>query len=94
MQRCDRELKATGVDQGPGPDPADPVLAAVQRERVQLTPQETAVAELVAGGSTNNEVASQLFIAEKTVQYHLTRIYTKFGIRSRSELAARYRDNE
>ncbi|MEX3600392.1 helix-turn-helix transcriptional regulator [Kocuria carniphila] len=94
VQRCDRELKATGVDQGPGPDPADPVLAAVQRERVQLTPQETAVAELVAGGSTNKEVASQLFIAEKTVQYHLTRIYTKFGIRSRSELAARYRDNE
>lgn len=94
VQRCDRKLKATGVDQGPGPDPADPVLAAVQRERVQLTPQETAVAELVAGGSTNKEVASQLFIAEKTVQYHLTRIYTKFGIRSRSELAARYRDNE
>ncbi|MEX5272375.1 LuxR C-terminal-related transcriptional regulator [Kocuria sp. CPCC 205235] len=48
----------------------------------------------MAGGSTNKEVASQLFIAEKTVQYHLTRIYTKFGIRSRSELAARYRDNE
>ncbi|WP_223286021.1 LuxR family transcriptional regulator [Kocuria atrinae] len=94
VQRCDRELKATGVDQGAAPDPADPVLAAVQRERVQLTPQETAVAELVAGGSTNKEVASHLFIAEKTVQYHLTRIYTKFGIRSRSELAARYRDNE
>nr|WP_280842255.1 LuxR C-terminal-related transcriptional regulator [Kocuria subflava] len=32
-----------------------------------------------------------MFIAEKTVQYHLTRIYGRYGIRSRSELAARYR---
>nr|WP_238399880.1 helix-turn-helix transcriptional regulator [Kocuria indica] len=94
VQRCDRELKASGVEPGASPDPADPVLAAVQRERVQLTPQETSVAQLVAGGATNKEVASQLFIAEKTVQYHLTRIYTKFGIRSRSELAARYREQE
>ncbi|WP_313362221.1 LuxR C-terminal-related transcriptional regulator [Kocuria sp.] len=94
VQRCDRELKASGVEPEASPDPADPVLAAVQRERLQLTPQETSVAQLVAGGATNKEVASQLFIAEKTVQYHLTRIYTKFGIRSRSELAARYREQE
>ena len=44
----------------------------------------------MAGGSTNKEVAQALFIAEKTVQYHLTRIYAKFGVRSRSELAAVY----
>lgn len=41
-------------------------------------------------GSTNKEVAQALFIAEKTVQFHLTRIYAKFGVRSRSELAAVY----
>nr|WP_234058025.1 LuxR C-terminal-related transcriptional regulator [Microbacterium sp. NFH-22A-Y] len=35
----------------------------------------------------------QLYISAKTVQYHLTRIYGKLGIRSRSELAARYRES-
>ena len=91
MERCDRELKATGLDVGNLPDPSDPVLAAVGRPAVQLTAQEQAVAELVSGGATNKETARALFLAEKTVQYHLTRIYGKLGIRSRSELAARYR---
>ncbi|MCD1145537.1 helix-turn-helix transcriptional regulator [Kocuria sp. LUK] len=74
------------------PDPSDPVLAALGGPQVQLTAQEQAVAELVAGGATNKETARALFLAEKTVQYHLTRIYGKLGVRSRSELAARYRD--
>jgi DNA-binding NarL/FixJ family response regulator len=56
----------------------------------QLTAQERAVADLVAGGLTNKEVAAQMFISVKTVQYHLTRIYSRLGIRSRSELAAAY----
>lgn len=62
----------------------------VGSEAVQLTAQEQAVAQFVAGGSTNKEVAQALFIAEKTAQFHLTRIYAKFGVRSRSELAAVY----
>lgn len=41
-------------------------------------------------GLTNKETARRLFIAEKTVQYHLTRIYSKFAIRSRTELAGVY----
>lgn len=41
-------------------------------------------------GLTNRETARHLFIAEKTVQYHLTRIYSKFAIRSRTELARVY----
>lgn len=94
VDRCDRELKATGLDVGHLPDPSDPVLAAVGRTTVQLTAQEQAVAELVSGGATNKETARALFLAEKTVQYHLTRIYGKLGIRSRSELAARYRSPE
>lgn len=49
------------------------------------------MAELAAAGATNREAARALFLAEKTVQYHLTRIYGKLGIRSRSELAARFR---
>jgi DNA-binding CsgD family transcriptional regulator len=41
---------------------------------------------------TNREAAAELFISVKTVQYHLTHIYTKLGIRSRGELAALRRD--
>ncbi|WP_229992287.1 LuxR family transcriptional regulator [Arthrobacter sp. Bi26] len=91
VERCDRELKATGLDVGNLPDPADPVLTAVSDHHAQLTAQERAVAELVAGGATNKEAARALFLAEKTVQYHLTRLYRKMGIRSRSELAAVFR---
>ncbi|MEK0154142.1 AAA family ATPase [Arthrobacter oryzae] len=91
VERCDRELKATGLDVGNLPDPADPVLTAVSDQHLQLTAQERAVAELVAGGATNKEAARTLFLAEKTVQYHLTRLYRKMGIRSRSELAAVFR---
>ena len=52
-----------------------------------MTPQEEAVAELVASGLSNREVAAELFVSMKTVQYHLTRIYAKLGVRSRTELA-------
>ena len=91
VERCDRELKATGLDVGNLPDPADSVLTAARDQHIQLTAQEQAVAELVAAGATNKEAARALFLAEKTVQYHLTRLYRKMGIRSRSELAAAFR---
>ena len=94
VERCDRELKATGLDVGNLPDPADPVLSSVGSHHLQLTAQEQAVAELVAAGATNKEAARALFLAEKTVQYHLTRLYRKMGIRSRSELAAAFRAKE
>jgi DNA-binding CsgD family transcriptional regulator len=94
VDRCDRELKATGQDVGNLPDPADPVLSSVGSHHQQLTAQEQAVAELVAAGATNKEAARALFLAEKTVQYHLTRLYRKMGIRSRSELAAAFRDKD
>jgi DNA-binding CsgD family transcriptional regulator len=54
-----------------------------------LTPTEERVAELVAEGRTNREVAQALFVSEKTVEANLTRIYRKLGVRSRVELAAR-----
>jgi DNA-binding CsgD family transcriptional regulator len=94
VERCDRELKATGMDVGTVDVPADPVLVAAGRADVDLTAQEQAVVELVAQGATNKETARSLFLAEKTVQYHLTRIYRKLGVRSRSELAARYRPEQ
>jgi ATP/maltotriose-dependent transcriptional regulator MalT len=54
-----------------------------------LTPTERLVAELVADGKTNPEVAESLFMSRKTVEANLSRIYAKLGVRSRTELAAR-----
>jgi DNA-binding CsgD family transcriptional regulator len=53
-----------------------------------LTPTEERVASLVAAGRTYREVADELFISPKTVQWNLSKIYRKLGIRSRGELAA------
>ena len=53
-----------------------------------LTPTEQRVAELVVAGGTYREVADALFISPKTVQWNLSKIYRKLGIRSRSQLAA------
>jgi DNA-binding CsgD family transcriptional regulator len=52
-----------------------------------LTAAERRVAVLVAAGRTNREVAAQLFLGERTVAGHLTRVYAKLGVRSRTELA-------
>ncbi|HVC76012.1 MAG TPA: AAA family ATPase [Candidatus Micrarchaeaceae archaeon] len=58
-------------------------------DRDELTEAERRVAELVAEGRTNQEVAASLFLGERTVASHLTHIYAKLGIRSRTELARR-----
>jgi DNA-binding CsgD family transcriptional regulator len=57
-----------------------------------LTDAERRVAKLVAEGRTNREVASALFLGERTVASHLTRIYAKLGVRSRTELARKLND--
>jgi DNA-binding CsgD family transcriptional regulator len=59
-----------------------------------LTAAEWRVAALVAEGRTNREVASALFLGERTVASHLTHIYAKLGVRSRTELARRLRADE
>ena len=60
--------------------------------RAELTPAERQIAALVARGHRTKEVAAQLFLSPKTVEGHLSRIYGKLGVRSRTELARRFSD--
>jgi DNA-binding CsgD family transcriptional regulator/tetratricopeptide (TPR) repeat protein len=57
--------------------------------RSGLTQSELRVATLVAEGRTNREVAAELVVTERTVETHLSHIYRKLGVRSRTELARR-----
>jgi DNA-binding CsgD family transcriptional regulator len=79
VERCDRELKT-----------ARPAPRGAERGTEHLTEQERTVAAHVASGLTNKEVAAAMLLSVKTVQFHLTRVYAKLGVRSRSELAARF----
>lgn len=60
-----------------------------RRREDGLTAAERRVAILVAEGRTNREVAAALFLAERTVAGHLTSVYAKLGVRSRTELSRR-----
>ena len=75
-ERAEAELRATG-ETARKRDPS-----AVE----QLTPQELQVAGLVTEGLTNKEIAAQLFLSPRTVDYHLRKVFTKLGIASRTEL--------
>lgn len=72
------ELQALG-DRAPAP--------GIEDATPNLTPQEVCVADGVTQGLTNKEIAAQLFLTPKTIEWHLRRIYRKLGIRSRVQLA-------
>jgi DNA-binding CsgD family transcriptional regulator len=76
-ERAARELRVSGT----------PPPRARAAPRDPLTPQEVEVAELVAGGRTNREVAAAVFISTKTIEFHLCHLYRKLGMRSRNQLA-------
>ena len=52
-----------------------------------LSGREREIADLVAAGRTNREIAGELFLSEKTIEGHLTRIFAKLGVTSRAEVA-------
>lgn len=83
VAQCDREL---------GAGRSGPVRSADETD--SLTPQEEAIANLVALGRRNRDIAAELYISVKTVEYHLTRVYAKIGVSSRGELAARLRERD
>ncbi|WP_445152161.1 AAA family ATPase [Baekduia sp. Peel2402] len=84
--RAAAELAAAG---GPVGSTANAGAGAPALNGVTLTAREREVCALVAGGATNAEVATALFLSRRTVEYHLRQIFRKLGVRSRSELAAR-----
>jgi DNA-binding CsgD family transcriptional regulator/tetratricopeptide (TPR) repeat protein len=80
--RARAELAASGVK---GRRLMVPASAPMMLE--ELSPQELQVARMAALGHNNIEVAAALFVSRKTVEAHLTRVYRKLGIRSRTQLA-------
>jgi DNA-binding CsgD family transcriptional regulator len=54
----------------------------------RLTPQELQVARIVAAGATNKQVAAQLYLSPRTIDFHLRNVFAKLGITSRFQLAA------
>ncbi len=58
-----------------------------QQSSTMLTPREREVAELVAQGLTNREIAARLYLSERTAENHVQHILTKLDLRNRSQIA-------
>jgi DNA-binding CsgD family transcriptional regulator len=76
-ERARVELMATG----------EKVRKRSPETRDELTGQERQVAHLARDGLSNSEIAARLFLSHRTVEWHLGKVFTKLGIRSRSQLA-------
>ena len=81
-ERARRELLATG----------ETVRKRTIETLDDLTPQETQIARLAAGGHTNPEIGAQLFLSPRTVEWHLRKVFGKLGISSRKQLLSALRD--
>ena len=81
-ERCARELAASGLA------PA----GRIGRDRAGLTSQELVVARLAAQGRSNREIADELVVSIKTIEYHLRNAFAKLGVTSRRQLPDRLAD--
>ncbi|RFS83579.1 helix-turn-helix transcriptional regulator [Actinomadura spongiicola] len=79
LERARAELRATGESGGSIPTAPDLID--------RLTPQELQVVRLAATGTSSRDIAAQLFLSPRTVEYHLYKAYPKLGISSRKELS-------
>ncbi|HEV2258750.1 MAG TPA: LuxR family transcriptional regulator [Streptosporangiaceae bacterium] len=75
-ERTRRELLATGATVG----------RRTAETHDQLTPQEAQIAQLARAGLSNPEIAAQVFLSVRTVEWHLRKVFTKLGISSRGQL--------
>jgi DNA-binding CsgD family transcriptional regulator len=75
-ERARHELLATG----------DTVRKRTVQTASELTAQEAHIARLAVEGRTNAEIGAQLFLSTRTVEWHLSKVYTKLGVGSRREL--------
>jgi DNA-binding CsgD family transcriptional regulator len=76
IARADEELAAYGL----------PQRHAGRLSMLELTDREAEVAHLVEQGMTNAEIATELFITPKAVDYHVGHLYTKLGVKGRQQL--------
>jgi DNA-binding CsgD family transcriptional regulator len=75
-ERARRELLATG----------ETVRKRSVETRDELTAQEAEIVRLARAGRTNPEIGTELFISPRTVEWHMRKVFTKLGVRSRREL--------
>jgi DNA-binding CsgD family transcriptional regulator len=75
-RRAEAELRATG----------ETIRKRDPSTLDDLTPQELQIAGLVASGMTNRQIAAQLYLSPRTIDYHLRKVFSKLGLASRTEL--------
>jgi DNA-binding CsgD family transcriptional regulator len=81
-ERAEAELRSTRPPGRRAPPASEHVL----------TGRELTVARMVATGHSNRAIAKHLFISEKTVEYHLGKVFAKLNVRSRTQLASKLED--
>ncbi|MDK8846932.1 response regulator transcription factor [Corynebacterium sp. MSK297] len=79
-------------DSALSPVVADRLMTRVRTPRSSLTPRELEVLKLVASGSSNRDIGTELMLSEATVKSHLVHIYDKLGVRSRTSAVAAARE--